>query len=457
MLRGPRTSLSAPRPGRRTALGLLILPLALWLLASVTGARAQATTVLVTEVDGVITPVMADHIREGLARAQEEGHQAFLIELDTPGGLDASMRDIIQAFLGSNVPVLVHVAPSGARAASAGALITMAAHVAAMAPGTTIGAATPVDLEGGGDVERKIIEDAASYAESLARIRGRNTDFAVEAVREGRSITADRAERIGVVDVLASNRVELLEKIDGETVTLANEDEITLETRGVGVVPYELGMFRSILQWLADPNLAFLFMSLGTLALIYELANPGLGGGAVVGVILILLALFGLAVLPVNVLGALLLVLAAILFVVEIFTPGVGVGAAGGTASLVLGGLFLFRGRVGVDPEVLIPVAVVVGGATVLAGRLAWRTRRLAATTGAGGLLGAVAVVGPVTETTGQVMVQGAWWNVRTRGEPLREGATVRVVEVEGLDLVVEELEAPPTREDGQGRKRGET
>ncbi|MGH2663605.1 MAG: NfeD family protein [Actinomycetota bacterium] len=452
-----RTWPSAPHPARRIALGLLVLPLALWLLASVTGARAQATTVLVTEVDGVITPVMADHIREGLVRAQEEAHQAFLIELDTPGGLDASMRDIIQAFLGANVPVVVHVAPSGARAASAGALITMSAHIAAMAPGTTIGAATPVDLGGGGDVERKLIEDAAAYAESVARARGRNVEFAVEAVREARSVTADRAERIGVIDVLASNRAELLEEIDGETVTLANGDDVTLETRGVGIVSHELGTFRSILQWLADPNLAFLFMSLGTLAIIYELANPGLGGGAVVGVILILLALFGLAVLPVNALGALLLLLAAILFVVEIFTPGVGVGAAGGTASLVLGGLFLFRGRVGVDPEVLIPVAVVVGGATVLAGRLAWRTRRLAATTGAGGLLGAVAEVGSATGTNGQVMVQGAWWNVKTRGEQLRQGATVRVVEVEGLDLVVEEQEAPPTREDGEGRERGET
>jgi membrane-bound serine protease (ClpP class) len=455
MLPASRTSPATRRPGRRTALGILTLPLAVWLLASVTGARAQGRTVLATEVDGVITPVMADHIREGLARAQEEGHGAFLVELDTPGGLDASMRDIIQAFLGADVPVVVHVAPSGARAASAGALITMAAHVAAMAPGTTIGAATPVELEGGEDVQRKIIEDAASYAESVARVRGRNTEFAVEAVREGRSVPADQAEQIGVVDVLVSDRGDLLEVIDGETVTLANGDRVTLETGGADVVPYELGTFRSILQWLADPNLAFLFMSLGTLALIYELANPGLGGGAVVGVILILLALFGLAVLPVNALGALLLLLAAILFVVEIFTPGVGVGAAGGTASLVLGGLFLFRGRVGVDPEVLIPVAVVVGGATMLAGRLAWRTRRLAHTTGAGGMVGEIAEVRSATGPTGQVMVQGAWWNARTRGEHLREGAAVRVVEVEGLDLVVEE-ETPPVRE-AEGRERGET
>jgi membrane-bound serine protease (ClpP class) len=425
MLLGVRSSLLVPRRGR-TALGGLILLLTLWLLASGTGARAQARTVLVTEVDGIITPVISDHIREGVARAEEEGHHAFLIELDTPGGLDDSMRDIIQSFLGADVPVVVHVAPSGARAASAGALITLSAHIAAMAPGTAIGAATPVGGEGGEDLERKLIEDAAAYAESVARARGRDVEFAVDAVREGRSATAEEAQRIGVVDLIAPNRTALLEAINGETVTLA------------------------------DPNLAFLFLSLGTLAIIYELANPGFGGGAIVGVILILLALFALAVLPVNALGGLLLVLAAILFVVEIFTPGIGVGAAGGTASLVLGGLFLFRGRIGVDPQVLIPVAVVVGGGTLLAGRLAWRTRRLAATTGAGGLIGEVATVGKASGTSGQAMVEGAWWNVRTRGDRLRKGATVRVVDVEGLDLVVERVEAPEREREETRRKKGE-
>jgi membrane-bound serine protease (ClpP class) len=454
MLPLPRTSHFAPHlGGRRIALGLLILPLTFWLAVSGSGARAQTRTVLVTQVDGVITPVIADHVEEGVARAEEEGHRVFLIELDTPGGLDASMRDIIQAFLGANVPVVVHVAPSGARAASAGALITLSAHVAAMAPGTAIGAATPVDLEGG-DIPPKIIEDAAAYAESVARARGRDPEFAVDAVREGRSVTAEEAERIGVVDLLAPDLATLLEAIDGEMVTLATGTQVTLETRGAQIVPYELGAFRSVQQWLADPNLAFLFMSLGTLAIIYELANPGLGGGAIVGVILILLALFALAVLPVNAMGGLLLVLAAILFAVEIFTPGIGVGAAGGTAALVLGGLFLFRGRVGVDPQVLIPVAIVVGGGTLLAGRLAWRTRRLTATTGAAGLLGKVATVGSASGASGQAMVEGAWWNVRTRGGRLRKGATVRVVDVEGLDLVVEPAEAPERQE--TRRKKGE-
>ncbi|MDQ3956420.1 MAG: nodulation protein NfeD [Actinomycetota bacterium] len=452
----PGTSALALRRGQRTVLSLSILFLLLGPLASVVGAGAQGPTALVTEVDGVITPVIADHLREGLTRAEKEGHHVFLIEFDTPGGLDTSMRDIIKAFLGADVAVVVHVAPSGARAASAGALITMSAHIAAMAPGTAIGAATPIDLEGGEDVEQKIIEDAAAYAKSVARARERNTEFAEDAVREGRSVTAEEAERTDVVDLLAPNRTALLEAIDGETVTMANGSELTLNTRDVEIVPYEMGTFRSVLQWLTDPNLAFLFMSIGTLAIIYELANPGLGGGAVVGVILILLALFALAVLPVNALGALLLGLAAIMFVVEIFTPGIGVGAAGGTASLVLGGLFLFRGRVEVDLEVLIPVAIVVGGATVLAGRLAWRTRRLAPTTGEGGLLGSVAVVRSASGTSGQGMVGGAWWNLTTKGEQLREGATVRVVDVEGLNLVVEEQESPQPQEDEETKERGE-
>src|ERR671919_947780 len=454
MVPGLQTS-SLTHRSRRVVLMVFILPVSLWLLASNTGARAGARTVLVAEVDGIITPVIADHLREGVARAEEENHHAFLVELDTPGGLDASMRDIIQTFLGTDVPVVVHVAPSGARAGSAGTLITMSAHIAAMAPGTTIGAATPVDLEGG-DIEQKIIEAAAAYAESVARTRGRDTEFAVDAVREGRSVTAEEAERIGVVDLLAPDRAALLEAIHGETVTLASGAKVTLETREVQIVPYELGTFRSILQWLADPNLAFLFMSLGTLAIIYELANPGFGGSAIVGVILILLALFALAVLPVNALGGLLLVLAAILFGVEVFTPGIGVGAAGGTASLILGGLFLFRGRVGVDPQVLIPVAIVVGGGTLLAGRPAWRTRRLAPTTGAGGLLGSVAVVRSATGMTGQAMVQGAWWNVKTTGQRLREGATVRVVDVEGLDLVVEPQDPGEAEHDEERRERGD-
>jgi len=406
-------------------------------------ATAQNDTVLLTRIRATITPVIADHIGEGLERAVAEGHGAYLVELDTPGGLDTSMRDIIQDFLSSPVPVVVYVAPQGARAASAGTFITMSAHVAAMAPGTAIGAATPVDLQGG-EIGDKIVNDAAAYAESLAELRDRNSEFVVDAVREGRSAAAGEAVEIGVVDLLASDRGALLEAIDGRTVRLASGAEVTLRTNGAEIVVHDLGRFRQVLQWLADPNLAFLFISIGTLAIIYELANPGIGAGGVIGVILLILALFALSVLPVNALGAILLVLGAGLLAAEVLTPGVGVFAGGGAISLVLGGLFLFRGPVGVSPSVLLPVAVVVGGGTVVAGRVAWRSRKAPSVSGVGALIGRRGIVRAASGRSGRVVVDGAWWNARTAGSPLEVGGEVRVVDLEGLELVVEPEEPTP-------------
>lgn len=425
-------------PGMRAVvLAATALP---WLLALDTSASAQPPSVLATNVRGAITPVVADHLTDGVEQAGRGGHVALLVELDTPGGLDTSMREIVQEFLGAPVPVVVHVAPAGARAASAGAIITMAAHVAGMAPGTTIGAATPVDLQGG-EISEKVVNDAASYAESIARLRARNTEFAVEAVREGRSVTADEAVELGVVDLMARSRTELLDAADGRKVRVASGEQITLETADAEIVRYEVSGFRRVLQWLADPNLTFLFLSLGTLAIVYELANPGIGAGGIVGVLLILLALFGLSVLPVNALGAILLFLSAVLFIAEVLTPGVGVFAAGGTASLLLGGMFLFRGSVEVDPAVLVPVTAVAGAAAVLAGRLAWASRQRASSTGEEALLGRVATVRRSGGSSGQVLLDGAWWTVRSRGKPLEEGEDVRVVDVEGLELIVEEKE----------------
>jgi membrane-bound serine protease (ClpP class) len=347
--RGAARRAGRARPSRLVA--WIPISFAGLILAASGPAGAQASSsILVVTVDGVITPVIADHVRETLNRAETEGHQALLVEIDTPGGLDTSMRDIIQSFLNARVPVIVHVAPQGARAASAGALITLSSHVAAMAPGTSIGAATPIGGQGGEDLAQKIIEDAASYAESIAEERGRNVDFAIDAVREGTSIAANEALETDVIDLIARDRGELLRQLDGRAVQLAPGSTVTLQTAGVEVVEVELGFARSILQWLADPNIAFLFISIGTLAIIYELANPGIGAGGITGAILLLLAFTALSVLPVNAAGAILLVLAGALFVAELFVPGIGVLAAGGTAALVLGGLFLFRGPIGVDP-----------------------------------------------------------------------------------------------------------
>ena len=441
------------RSGLIAAWLLLLIGL---LLAPELAARAQGPrSIVVVEVDGVITPVIADHIRDALDLTEREGHQALLVELDTPGGLDTSMRDIVQSFLNSRVPVIVYVSPQGARAASAGAIITLASHIAAMAPGTSIGAATPIDLEGG-DLAQKVINDAASYAESIAEQRGRNVAFAIDAVREGRSVAANEALELGVADLIALDRTELLRALDGRVVELDPDETVTLETAGAELVEVDLGLARSVLQWLSDPNLAFLFISIGTLAILYELANPGFGGGAIVGVILLVLAFTALSVFPVNATGVILLVLAAGLFVAELFVPGVGVFAAGGTAALVLAGLFLFRGPIGVDPIVLLPTAAVAGGGAVALGRIAWRSRRLAGSTGAEGIVGSRGTVRSVEGDEALVFLQGALWTARATDGTLRPGQRIHVVEMDGLRLVVKPDPDPESQQDDAPAQRPE-
>jgi membrane-bound serine protease (ClpP class) len=424
----------------RLAITLLLGVAVAWLTVLPSQVWAQGSTVLVTRVDGTITPVIADHLVDGVAAAERDGHAAYLVELDTPGGLDTSMREIIKAFLGADVPVIVYVTPSGARAASAGALITFAANVAAMAPGTTIGAATPVDPQGG-EISDKVVNDAAAFAESVAAQRGRNTQFAIATVREGRAVTAEEAVRLDAVDLLAANRAELLQKLDGRSVQVASGNTVTLRTADATTVEQDFGLFRRLLQLLADPNLAFLFLSLGTLVIIYELANPGVGFGGIAGAIFLILGFFALSVLPINLVGLLLLALAAALFVAELFVPGVGVFAAGGTVALVLGGLFLFEGAVRIDPVVLVPVALVVGGGSVLAGRLAWRARRAPSVSGREGLLGRQVAVRTADGASGQVLLDGAWWTVRSRDAALAPGQLVRVVDLDGLQLVVDPVD----------------
>jgi membrane-bound serine protease (ClpP class) len=427
------------------ACGRRSLPLLVLLVCGCLGlfparASAQAPTFLVARVDGQITPVVADYLLDGLQAAEDGGHAAFLVEIDTPGGLDISMRKIVQAFLAADVPVVVFVTPAGARAASAGALITFSAHVAAMTPGTTIGAATPVDLQGG-EISDKVINDAAAFAESIAAQRERDTEFAIDTVREGRAVTAAEAHEIGAVDLIAPDRATLLDELDGRTVTLDAGATVTLRTAGAAVVEHDLGLLRQLLQLIADPNLAFLFLSIGALAVIYELASPGAGLGGAIGAILLILGFFALSVLPVNVAGAALLVLAAALFVAELFTPGIGVFAGGGAIALVLAGVFMFEGSLGVRPAVLWPTAALVGGGALLAGRLAWRVRRTSPRSGPESLVGRETVIhSAVDETEGLVLVEGAWWTVRSRGAPLREGHAVRVVALEGLTLIVEPI-----------------
>src|SRR5690606_2710335 len=264
---------------------------------------------------------------------------------------------------------------------SAGTFITMSAHVAAMAPATSIGAATPVDLQGG-EITDKVINDAVAFAVSVAERRGRDAAFAEDAVRDGVSITAREAEERGGIDLQASDLDDLVDRIDGLAVDVG-ADQVTLSTGGAAIERHDLSTFRRVIGTLADPNLAFIFISFGTLAIVYEAANPGLGFAGIAGVISLVLGFFALSVLPVTTAGVALLILAAALFIGEVFVPGVGVMAAGGTIALVLAGLFLFEGTLSINPPVLWPTAVVLGAATTLAGRLAIRSRRARPTTGA--------------------------------------------------------------------------
>jgi membrane-bound serine protease (ClpP class) len=390
--------------------------------------------VLLIQVEGAITPVVADFVGDAVTEAASEAYQALVVTLDTPGGLDTSMRDIVQSLLNSTVPTVVFVSPEGARAASAGTFITMAAHFAAMAPATSIGAATPVDLQGG-EITDKIINDAVAFAVSVAERRGRNVEFAEDSVRDGRSVTSREALELGVVDLIADDIDDLLAQIDGlEVPTL----DVRLSTDSATVVRREMGAFREVLGRIADPNIAFLLLSVGTLAIIYEAANPGLGFSGIAGAIMLVLAFFSLSILPVQAAGIALFALAVALLIAELFVPGVGVLAGGGTLALLLSGLFLFEGSVAVSPVVVWPSAVVLGVASVVAGRSALQARRRPPTTGRETLVGRTVRV-KSTDGHQTAFLDGTWWDIRSESA-LEDGSEAIVVGTEGIRLLVKEV-----------------
>lgn len=411
-------------------------------------AAAQQPQVLLARIQGPITPVIAAHVADAIDEAVDGGYDAVLLEMDTPGGLVTSMREVVQDLLSAPVPVVVYVSPSGSSAGSAGAVITFASHIAAMAPATNIGAATPIGLEGG-EVLDKVIEDAVAYVTSIAEERDRDVDFAVDTVREGRSASANEALEVGAIDLIADSRAQLLTEIDGRTVTLSpGGDRVTLSTDGAAVDEFEMSWTRRLLQGIADPQLAFMFLSIGSLALLYELATPGGALGGVLGVIMIVLAFFSLSVLPVNLVGVLLLVLALALFVTEMFVPGVGVFAGGGAIALVVAGLFLFDRPtgIGLDLTFLLPIAAVAGIGAAIITRFAWRSRNAPAHSGVGGeLVGTVGTVRSAAGGTPQVWVNGALWKAPSAAG-LAPGTQVRVVDTAGLELVVEPADEPASR-----------
>ena len=411
------------------------------LLLAVPATASQTSTqrpVLVVRLDGPVSPVGATELIEAVAEAEARDAPALLVEIDTPGGLISSMREVVESFLNARVPIITYVAPSGARAASAGSLIVMSGHIAAMAPTTTIGAATPQTL-GGEEVGDKVVNDTASYAEAIADQRGRNVDFARASVETGDSITAEQALERQVIDLIANDRLTLLAELDGTTVDVGG-GPVELQLAGAPIEMRETSFFNSLLERLVDPNLTFVLLALGTLALLVEFATPGIGAGGITGVILLLLGGFSLSLLPTTLVGLALLVLAAGLFIAELFVPGTGVMAAGGSVALVLAGLFLFDDSSGVSVArpVLIPVAgVVLFGSVALAVTVRnsqSQPRRLDDDQ----LIDAVAEVLVAHGDQGQVMLRGERWHVRTEEPPLVPGQLVRVLERVGLTLLVE-------------------
>jgi membrane-bound serine protease (ClpP class) len=424
----------------------LALSLAVGLLAAMPAAVAWAAQPVATiKLDGVISPVTVRLVETALARAQADRAAVLVIELDTPGGLERSMRVICQRLLNAELPVIVYVAPTGARAASAGVFITMAAHVAAMAPATNIGAAHPVALSGGVDKEsmKKIENDSAAFARTIARERGRNAEWAEKAVRQSVSITEREAVQLKVVDLVAESLTDLLDKVDGRAVKTAR-GPVTLATRGATVKPIDIGFRDRLLNVITDPNVAYVLMMLGMLGLFFELSNPGVVLPGVIGGISIILAFFAFQTLPINFAGLLLILFGVVLLIAEIKVVSHGVLAVGGVVAMALGSIMLFDAPewdLRVSLWVIAPTVAVTAGMFLFMIAAGIRALRARSFVGVPALVGQVGVARETLAPAGQVQVQGELWRAVARGAPVEPGARVRVVEVNGLTLTVEKAE----------------
>jgi membrane-bound serine protease (ClpP class) len=441
---------------RPTSLGAWVLLLTLGLApAAPRPASAAPAPVAVLDLDGAITPIAVRLLTTAIDRAQAERAQALVVQLNTPGGLERSMRSMAQAILASEVPVVVYVAPAGARAASAGVFITMAAHVAAMAPATNIGAAHPVPAGGGQmdkEMSRKIASDAAAFARSIAAERGRNTDWAEKAVRSSVSATEREAVRLKVVDLVAESLPDLLAKIDGRTLKTAR-GAVTLATREAPIVRIHVGFRDRFLALITDPNVAYVLMMVGMLGLFFELQNPGAIAPGVIGGICLILAFFAFQSLPINWAGLLLILFGIGLLVAEIKVLSHGVLTIGGVVAMVLGSLMLFDAPetgLRISWAVILPTVGATAGLVVLAVSYGIRALYRPPATGAEGMLGKLGVARGALAPEGQVQVEGEIWRALAQGPALAAGDRVRVTGVDGLTLTVVRA-ADGTPRDGSG------
>ncbi|MGC9529514.1 MAG: NfeD family protein [Candidatus Bipolaricaulaceae bacterium] len=424
---------------RRAVLALLVV--------AAVAAAAAGEEIVKLSVRGSINPVTAGYVVRGLARAAESGAVVVVLVLDTPGGLDSSTQDIVQAILGSAVPVAVWVGPPGARAASAGTFVLLAAHVAAMAPGTSVGAAHPVSLTGNASdaddpTMEKAVIDAAARIRSIAQLRGRNAAWAEEAVRASVTATASEALRLGVIEVMAGSFPELIDELEGRQLP----DGSVLHVQGRPVRAVEMSLKDRLFSYLADPNLVYILLMLGLYGLIYEFFSPGIGIGLAVGGISLLLALMGLQVLPINFAGVGLILFGVLLMVLDAFTPTDGILTTGGVVSLLVGSFSLFE----IDSPVIglswYTVSATVGTLTAILafiitkGLLAQRRRPVRAQSTMAGLSGVAKVD---LRPDGWVMVRGEYWRARAEGDSISAGEEVVVIAREGRRLTVRRRRPP--------------
>jgi membrane-bound serine protease (ClpP class) len=405
---------------------------------------AENRRVRLIAIDGMINPATADFIHEAIATADHEGAQALVIELDTPGGLLDSTKAIVKDLLSAPLPVIVYVAPSGGGATSAGVFVTMAANIAAMAPGTNIGAAHPVTGQGeniGGDIGEKIENFTASLSKTIAKERGRNVEWAEKAVRQSVSVTEQEALQLKVIDVVASNVDDLLRQIDGRQVTIHGAPTV-LHVANATVVRMDMRLKQKLLNILANPNVAYLLMTAGLLGLYVEFTHPGVFFPGIAGAICLLLGLTAMQVLPINYSGLALIGLGLALLVSELFLPTFGILGVGGIVAFVLGSLLLFDtadSDVTLDPNIVYAAGATLGGFTLLVSFLVVRSQRRKPALGQEGLLGEVGEVRQpiaVGAASGKVFVHGEYWNA-VANEPIDRGERVEVVGVEGMRLTV--------------------
>ena len=402
---------------------------------------ASAPHVDVIVIDGTINPAVDDFIRESIGRAKLNRAQALVIQLDTPGGLLTSTRTIVKEILGAPVPVIVYVSPSGAGAGSAGVFVTMSGHIAAMAPGTNIGAAHPVS-GGGQEVKgvmgEKIENFTASFSESIAQQRGRNTEWAVQAVRKSVSITEREALKKNVIDIVAKDIDDLLRQTDGRKVELEGRPHI-LALKGVRIVRYEMSLKQRIINAIADPNIAYLFMMAGILGLYMEFSHPGVFFPGVAGAICLLLALASFQLLPINYTGLVLMLLGVALLVGEAFFPSFGVLGVGGIIAMALGSLLLFDTQgsdFGVDRPIVFTAVGTLGAFVLAVSYLVFRSQKSRPTLGLEGLLGEVGEVRGKLNPAGKIFVHGEYWNAQADAE-IDIGEKVKVVGYDGMCLKV--------------------